>query len=212
MEPEFWRGKWERGEISFHEGKPNAFLTKHIGTLKLEPGARVFLPLCGKTRDMHWLLAQGFRVAGAELSELAVTQLFEELGVTPEKTQIGTLLRHSAADIDIFLGDIFELNAGAIGPIDAVYDRAALIALPQEMRTRYAPHLMKIANGAPQLLITLDYDQSIVPGPPFSVSETEVRALYESEYDLKVLERASTPYGLKGKYPAAETAWALRPR
>jgi thiopurine S-methyltransferase len=210
MDAEFWRGKWERGEIGFHEGRPNAFLTKHLGALALQPGARLFLPLCGKTRDIHWLLAQGYRVAGAELSALAVTQLFEELGVAPEKTQTGALLRHSTPGIDIFQGDIFELSAEALGPADAIYDRAALIALPQEIRARYAPHLVKTTNRAPQLLITLDYDQSLVPGPPFSVSEEEVRALYGGTYELSVLEHTHTPDGLKGKYPAAETAFALK--
>src|SRR5581483_4052631 len=101
MEHDFWRQRWETNQIAFHEGAPNALLTKHFPALGLPAGGRVFLPLCGKTRDIHWLLAQGYRVMGAELSELAVTQLFQELGVTPDVKAAGRLMRHSAKNIDV---------------------------------------------------------------------------------------------------------------
>src|SRR3954468_8710723 len=100
MEHEFWRQRWESNQIAFHEGTPNALLTKHFGALGVNAGARIFLPLCGKTRDIHWLLVRGYRVVGAELNALAVTQLFEELGVTPEVTTVGDLVRHSAKNIE----------------------------------------------------------------------------------------------------------------
>ena len=169
MDEQFWHRRWELNEIGFHEGKANALLVAHLEALSLAHGGRVFLPLCGKTIDIHFLLSRGYRIAGAELSRVAVEQLFAELGVAPEITAVGPMTRYSAPSIDIFIGDIFHLSAEMLGPVDAVYDRAALVALPAPMRDRYAAHLMKITGTAPQLLIAFDYDQSVMAGPPFAV-------------------------------------------
>ncbi|MGR7996334.1 thiopurine S-methyltransferase [Xanthobacter sp. ZOL 2024] len=210
MEPDFWRTRWLNNQIGFHEGTPNAFLTEHFDRLTLAPGARVFVPLCGKTRDIAWLLARGFQVVGAELSPIAVEQLFDELGVPPVVTASGPLTRYSGPAIDIYQGDIFDLDQATLGPVDAVYDRAALVALPEAMRRRYAGHLAEITGSAPQLLLCFTYDQSLVPGPPFSVSPEETHTLYADSYKVSLL--ASTPLagGLKGKYDALEHAWLLR--
>ncbi|OYZ92569.1 MAG: thiopurine S-methyltransferase, partial [Rhizobiales bacterium 17-65-6] len=110
MDLDFWRSKWENNQIAFHEGKPNALLVTHLAQLGLRPGARIFVPLCGKTRDIFWLLSQGFEIVGAELSALAVEQLFADLGISPEMSDLGPLTRCSAPGLDIFIGDIFELT------------------------------------------------------------------------------------------------------
>jgi len=212
MEASFWRQRWEKNEIAFHEGRPNPLLVRHVGALSLAKGSRVFLPLCGKTRDIAWLLANGHRVAGAELSRIAIEQLFAELGVQPSITAIGTVERYSARDIDIFVGDFFALSRQMLGAVDAVYDRAALVALPEDMRRRYASHLVEIAGSAPQLVICFTYDQRLVDGPPFSVDADEMRRHYAGTYALQALEQVDVPGGLKGKYPATETAWLLTGR
>ena len=118
------------------------------------------------------------RSAASSLSPLAVAQLFDELGLAPEVAPAGPLTRFAAPGIEVFAGDIFELTPEKLGPVAAVYDRAALIALPPALRPRYADHLAALAPGAPQLLITLEYDQSLMDGPPFSVGAEEVRRLY----------------------------------
>lgn len=212
MEHDFWHRRWEKAEIGFHEGRANRFLTKHFGALSMEEGARVFLPLCGKTRDIHWLLARGFRVAGAELSGLAIGQLFSELGVAPRISSAGKLERHSAEGIDIFVGDIFDLTAEALGPVDAIYDRAALVALPADMRGRYAAHMIDLTGAAPQLLICFEYDQRLAAGPPFSIDAGEVERRYGDRYAITMLDRAEVEGGLKGKCAAEETTWRLVPR
>ena len=212
MEHNFWREKWEKNQIAFHEGAPNSLLLKHFARLSLQKGARIFLPLCGKTRDIHWLISQGFRVAGSELSDVAVGQLFAELGLEPRRVQTSPLVRYSATNIDIFQGDIFDVTAAALGVIDAIYDRAALVALPKPMRARYAPHLVGIMDAAPQLLISYAYDQSAMEGPPFSVSDGEVRQLYGDAYDVSLVESVDVLGGLKGKCAAAENVWLLRQR
>jgi len=209
MDAHFWLGRWERGEIGFHEGRPNALLVKHLSALALARGARVFVPLCGKTADIPWLLSRGFRVAGAELSQLAVKELFAGLGITPAESAAGSLQHYAWQDIDIFQGDLFELTKAALGPVEAIYDRAALVALPEPMRDRYAASLVDQTGGAPQLVISFEYDQALVSGPPFSVPADEIRRLYGARYEITLLESAPVEGGLRG-HPASETAWALR--
>lgn len=209
METGFWHAKWEKNEIGFHLDQVNPLLVEHFGRLALAAGQRVFVPLCGKTRDIHWLLDAGYRVAGAELSPTAVEQLFADLGVTPDISQVGALGQFSAPGIDIYVGDIFALAAGELGPVDAVYDRAALVALPETMRRRYAHHLAELTHRAPQLLIAYEYDQSRQDGPPFSVSADEVARCHGDRFALSLLASVDVPGGLKGKCPAQEHVWLL---
>jgi thiopurine S-methyltransferase len=210
MDANFWHQKWEKNDIGFHNSEANPLLVGYFKELALARGSRVFLPLCGKTLDIAWLLSRGYRVAGAELSKLAIEQLFAGLGVEPEITRVGDHDRYSAQDIDIFVGDIFALSGKMLGPVDAVYDRAALVALPEAMRNRYTAHLMAITGKAPQLLISYEYDQSRLEGPPFSIRNAEVRRHYADNYDLALLASQDVPGGLKGQCAATENVWLLR--
>ena len=130
MEADFWHERWSDGRIGFHEAEGNALLQAHFPALGLEAGARVFVPLSGKTRDIGWLLAQGFRVVAAELSEIAIRELFEELGLAPEVVETGPLTLWRAPGLDAFVGDVFDLDAGRLGTVYAVLDRAAVLSLP----------------------------------------------------------------------------------
>jgi len=210
MDASFWQERWQRNEIAFHQSKPNTLLVKYLGDLALPRGSRVFVPLCGKTLDILWLLSQSYRVAGAELSKIAVMQLFAELGVKPGIETVGKMSRYSAPNVDIFLGDIFNLSKIDLGCVDATYDRAALVALPEPMRPRYTAHLMDITDRAPQFLITYTYDQLLADGPPFSVSNQEVARHYQGSYDLKLIASVDVAGGLKGKCAATENAWLLK--
>lgn len=211
MEADFWHERWENAQIGFHEGEVNRMLAAHLGALSIAPGSRIFLPLCGKTRDIAWLLAKGYRVVGAELSEIAVQQLFDELPLVPKVTRTGPLKRYAAEDIDILVGDIFDLTPEVLGPVDAVFDRAALVALPEEMRGRYTNHIATVTQRAPQLLVTFEYDQSVMKGPPFSLSQSEVEDRYGAHYDITLLADAEVQGGLKGVCPAREKALRLTP-
>lgn len=209
MDTRFWHQKWEKNDIGFHGSAANPLLLKYFNALSLAQGSRVFLPLCGKTLDISWLLANGYRVAGAELSKVAIEQLFAELGLEPEISGVGELDRYSAKNIDIFVGDIFDLSENMLGLVDAIYDRAALVALPEAVRNRYTAHLMKIADKAPQLLISYEYDQSLMEGPPFSISADEVFRHYQNRYDLTFMGSADVPGGLR-KCAAKEHVWLLK--
>ncbi len=212
MEASFWHQKWERGDIAFHESEANLFLVEHFEKLNPAKGSRVFLPLCGKTRDIAWLLAHDYRVVGAELSELAVNELFKELGLEPEISKVEKLARYSAKDIDLLVGDIFDVSAEFLGPVNAIYDRAALVALPAGVREQYTSHLMNITDTASQLLITYEYDQRLIAGPPFSVNADEVKRHYGATYQLNSVESKNVAGGLRGKAASTETAWLLQSR
>ncbi|AOS98062.1 Thiopurine S-methyltransferase [Microbulbifer aggregans] len=209
MEPEFWHQRWQDNEIGFHESKANPALVRNLELLGLKKASRFFLPLCGKTLDIGWLLSKGHRVAGAELSQMAVDQLFDELKVEPEISILGDLKLYQAPGLDLFCGDIFDLTAEILGPVDAIFDRAALVALPEAMRERYVSHLMEISARAPQLLVTFVYDQALMPGPPFSVSDEEVGRHYDDHYHLRQIENKAIPDGLKGLVPAEQHVWLL---
>lgn len=208
MQPDFWHARWASNQIGFHEPQANSNLTAHFDALAVSAGARVFVPLCGKTLDIDWLLARGCRVAGVELSTLAVAQLFERFDAQPVVTTVGSLQCHSISGLDVFVGDLFALTPAQLGPIDAVYDRAALIALPEEMRWRYGAQMSRLVNAAPQLVVTLEYDQKVAEGPPFSVSAEALRVHFAPRQP-KLLSRQELATGMKGKYPAVESTWLV---
>lgn len=210
MDASFWHQRWELGEIAFHEGQANAQLVKHFQRLNVAQGGRVFLPLCGKTRDIAWLLTQGYHVVGAELSEFAINELFDELGIKPNVSNLGALRHYHSENIDIFVGDLFDVSASLVKTVDAVYDRAALVALPEHMRSQYTAHLINITAAAPQLMVCYDYDQSLLSGPPFSISLEELKQHYNATYPLKLLESCDVEGGLKGKVAATEMVWLLQ--
>jgi thiopurine S-methyltransferase len=207
MDAEFWHERWDANEIGFHQKQGNALLKKHFAKLNLSAGSRVFIPLCGKTQDIAWLLINKYRVVGAELSEIAVKALFDELGMVSEVVEVGKLRHYRAENIDIFVGDIFDVSAELLGSVDAIYDRAALVALPLGMRAKYSRHMMDIALSAPQLIICFEYDQALQQGPPFSISEIELRGHYAKSYTMQCLERVPVEGGLKGGVAADEVVW-----
>lgn len=210
MDMRFWEHQWENNDISFHASEAHPLLVKYFGEFSLPKGSRIFLPLCGKSLDIHWLINNNCRVAGVEWSRIAVEQLFGELGQSPTIAVQGDLVRYSAADIDIFVGDVFRLSREELGNIDAIYDRAAMSALDQHTRTRYAAHLAAIGAKAPQLLITYQYDQRLLAGPPFSIGGAEVQRLYGASYDIVLLESAGLAGGVKGRIAATESVCLLR--
>ncbi len=210
MEVNFWHERWKTNDIGFHQLEVNTLLVKYFKTLSITENGRVFLPLCGKSLDIAWLLSEGYRVAGAELSQVAIDQLFVELGIVPEITKVGELTLYSAFNIDIFVGNLFSLSSEMLGAVDAIYDRAALVALPEEVRNKYTDHLTEVTNKAPQLLLSYEYDQSLMAGPPFSISVEEVNRHYATKYNLTLVESVDVPGGVKGKCAAVEHVWSLQ--
>jgi len=181
MDPDFWHKRWQEGKIGFHQDAVNRHLLDYWQHLNLAPGATVFVPLCGKSLDMLWLLDRGYRVVGVEINPLAVEAFFVENQLSYRKEQQADFTLWQGNNILIFEGDFFALSASQLGKLDAVFDRAALIALPEPMRRAYATHLRELLlPTTPALLVTLDYPQAEMQGPPFAVSPDEVQRLYSS--------------------------------
>ncbi|MES9960955.1 MAG: thiopurine S-methyltransferase [Sedimenticola sp.] len=195
MDAEFWHQRWARGEIGFHQKEISTHLRSFWPSDVLPPGGQVFVPLCGKSLDMLWLRAEGYKVIGIEISAVAVEAFFRESNLEPTRNQQGEFVRWEVDGLVILQGDFFHLGTEELAGVSAVYDRASLVALPREMRSAYARHLEEVLPaGATTLLVTLDYPQDEMQGPPFSVDEQEVRALYGERheivncYELDVLE------------------------
>jgi len=238
MNPEFWHKRWREKRIGFNQSAANPLLVEYIKHLDLSPGNRIFVPLCGKSIDMAWLAAQGYDVVGVELVETAVQDFFVEQNIQPvvsrhvENPAItcyqGSLPSRvsgqpSVQTITLWVADIFALTPTVIGPIDAVYDKAALIALPTDMQPQYSEHIRQLSgnvnksvrvdsidnNVAPQLLITLNYDQSKKAGPPFSISEEQLQQYYGSHYQICELANVPTIIGSAPDLLVTEHAWLL---
>lgn len=189
MQADFWHQRWATNQIGFHQSEVNPYLQKYWAALGIEPAARVLVPLCGKSLDLSWLAGQGHPVLGVELSEKAVQEFFSEQGLTPLVSQNGAFKVYSAGAVEIWCGDFFSLRAEDVIGCAALYDRAAIIALPPVMRGRYVDHLDKVLpKHCKGLLITLDYDQAKIDGPPFSVPDEEVQRLLTPAWELEELE------------------------
>ncbi len=187
MDPDFWKARWESGQIGFHEGRPNRYLERYAA--RLGAAKRVLVPLAGKAFDMAFLARLGHQVVGVELSELAGRAFFDEHGLVPREERRGSFTWLSGAGVELFIGDFFETTRELLGPVDAFYDRAALVALPSELRPRYVKHVRSLlASDAPGLVVTFEYDQTAMSGPPFHVPEDEVRREY-SGAQVELLER-----------------------
>lgn len=178
MEPRFWIDKWKKQETGFHLASAHPLLQKYFATVFTNQTS-IFLPLCGKTQDLLFCSQQGLRVIGNELSELAIEQFFQVNHLAPKTEIFEKFALHEADDIRIYQGDYFDLDKRAFENTQAIYDRAALVALPGEMRQNYVDKMKQMFPQAAMLLITLEYNQQEMNGPPFSVSQEEVNSLFD---------------------------------
>ena len=219
MEHEFWQERWRTRQIGFHQSGPHPFLERWWPTLEVPAGARVYVPLCGKSLDMVWLAVRGHAVVGSELSAIAIEEFFgEQQRAAVDVRPHGPFQRHAAGAYELLQGDVFELTTPLLGPVQAAYDRAALVALPPELRVNYALQFAELVPaGSRTLLIGFEYAQHRKPGPPFSVERDEVERLYRDAFEIRELERVDI-IGSSPKFAAAgvdalyEVAYALTRR
>ncbi|MFW7341621.1 thiopurine S-methyltransferase [Pollutimonas sp. H1-120] len=190
MKADFWLERWREGQTHFHQSRITPLLQKYWPALDLDAGSRVLVPLCGKTLDMIWLAEQGHQVLGVELSPLAVEQFFSENGLNPGTHESHAGRHYTAGNIEIICGDIFAMDAASLAACTAVYDRAALVALPRPMRAGYVDHVYgQLSRQYRGLLLTLDYPQDQMDGPPFSLDDTEVQSLYAAHSRAQIIDR-----------------------
>jgi thiopurine S-methyltransferase len=190
MEPQFWQNRWRNGQIGFHQASVDRSLIRHWPALDLRNGQRVFVPLCGKTLDLLWLRDRGHRVTGVELSARALEDFCRENGVPARRRIRGDFDIYEAENLELYRGDFFQLTHALLGEVDAVYDRAALISWTPELRSAYVDQVAAIVRpGTQMLLITLEYPQTQMPGPPFSVPRAEVERLYSPSFQIREVAR-----------------------
>ena len=216
MNAEFWHSRWQEKRIGFNQSAVNPLLMKYFKRLNLPAGSRVFVPLCGKSIDMAWLAAQGYNVVGVELVETAIQAFFTEQNISyivrqhadnpAIKYYQGQL---SGQTITLWVADIFALTAEDIGSVNAIYDKAALIALPADMRVKYSAQMCYLSANAPQFIITLTYDQSKKEGPPFSVSSEQIQQYYGNSYQITELASESASIGSMPDLKVTEHVWLL---
>jgi len=190
MEAKFWHDMWDSGVVGFHLPDVNGYLKKHWTKLELDGQGSVLVPLCGKTLDLIWLAQQGHEVLGVELSQKALNEFLQENSLQAEPHQTDKHCGYKLPGMTLLCGDFFHVDKEQCQDMTAVYDRAALVALPPEMRQAYVKHLFEIVpSGSKVLLVTMEYDQSQLQGPPFSVAETEVLELFKHCKKLEKLEQ-----------------------
>ena len=190
MDPDFWHQRWQDNQIGFHQDQPTPLLLKHWPSLGLAPGSQVFVPLAGKSLDMLWLASRGHRVLGVEIDPLAVEQFFAEHNLVPAVHDSRYGRHYNSDEIELICGDAFALDPEALSGCAAVFDRAALIALPPPMRERYVHELYaRLPPRCLGLLVTLEYPPGEKEGPPFTVPEPEVREHYGRDWSVDTLER-----------------------
>jgi thiopurine S-methyltransferase len=190
MDQHFWTSRWEQNDIGFHKQEVHHALIRHHDRLNHQPGDSVLVPLCGKSVDMVWLYEHGFRVVGTEFSPIAVETFFDENNLKPAR-RTGTRFDHyTAKGVELLCGDHFALQRSDLNGALAVYDRAALVALPPDLRRRYATLLTLLLPPAARiLLVSYDYNQDEISGPPFAVPQTEISDLFGSGFDIELLDR-----------------------
>ncbi|MEE9272837.1 MAG: thiopurine S-methyltransferase [Robiginitomaculum sp.] len=206
----FWQNKWQSGEIGFHRDECNPALAKFWPNLRLSRKSTVFVPLCGKSKDMLYLREYGHSVFGVELCELAIKDFASENKMRFHALAVENFINYVGNGFSLLVGDYFNTGPSVgMRNIAAVYDRAALVALPKDMRKNYAEHLKSLLDtGARILLITLEYDQSQMDGPPFSVNGDEVEALFGSWCEIEHWHEGE-PEMFKDKISMVQHIYAL---
>jgi thiopurine S-methyltransferase len=190
LEPEFWHERWRAGQIAFHQSTVDRYLSRYWPELGLASDSRVFVPLCGKSLDLLWLLERGHGVTGIELSAVALESFCMEHGIPAKRRLVDGFDVYESVNLQLYRGDFFTLTPELLGPAAAVYDRAALISWRPELRAAYVDHATALTSpGTQTLLVTLEYAQAQMKGPPFSVVADEVERLYARNHAIQQLSR-----------------------
>jgi len=189
MEKSFWDERWTQGQLGFHLADANPRLVANLN--QLGTGGRVLVPLCGKTLDMSFLASAGFEVVGIEFVEAAARAYFAEAGVQPARMEQDGFVGYQHGKVTIWVADVFLITPQVVGHVDAIYDRAALVALPENLRMQYGSKLASFCEaGARLVLVTFEHD--LGSGPPFSLEPENVQRLFGASFSLELLERFDT--------------------
>ena len=188
-----WSERWRDGRTGFHQTEFNAVLLEHWPRLVSDPNSRVLVPLCGKSHDMIWLHRRGHSVVGVEMVEMACVAFFAEHEMPYRRIEQDHYVRFvgegSAEGLTILCADLFSLTEADIGTVDAWYDRAAIVALPPQLRAPYADWMNRmLSEDVAGLMMTFDYPQNEREGPPFSVGFGDIETHFSTAFRVALLD------------------------
>ncbi len=192
MEISYWQSRWRNDKIGWHLDVVYPPLRKFWSQLSLKSQARILVPLCGRSQDMKWLAEQSCRVIGVEVSQKALQDFMElwDEEFTTDSSHGFTI--YQSTSIELWQGDFMKIPENKIKPVDAIYDKAAIVALPENMRNEYAKKLLNLCNTHTQILLqTFEYKQDEMNGPPFSVDEKEISRLFGDRFSITLLHEQS---------------------
>ena len=187
MSNQRWKNKWKQDDIGFHQLHINPLLPQFWPNLNLTAGDTVLVPLCGKSLDMSWFLAEGYKVIGIELSNIAIQAFFAERNIVPTRSRHGRFIRWQHDDIQIWCGDLFDLSEADLRGVSAIYDCAALTALPPESRIQYVRHLSTMLPADIQLLLLTTESIDTLSAEQPSAIDSEVASLFQSWFSVELL-------------------------
>lgn len=196
METSFWHQCWEKDQIGFHQDDFNPLMMKlwprfqawqeGQGRSSEQPSV-IFVPLCGKSADMLYIASQQ-KVIGAELSDIACRDFYLDNHIPYQLTNTAIFGHYQSERIDLYQGDFFALTPQHVNTCQHIFDRAALVALPKALRAQYVAHLRGLFPAKTELfLLSLEYPEGEIKGPPFNVTENEVNSLFKGCKITKVL-------------------------
>ena len=196
QEQQQWWVRWQEGRIGFHLPEVNPLLIRHVHSLATDthPNERscILVPLCGKSKDLIWLQNHFHKVIGVELVPQAVEAFFEENQITPTYSLRDSFATYLHNNLVLLQGDIFQMSSKHLEdqPIRAVFDRASLIALPNELRKNYVALLRSLGScNTKLLLVTLAYEEGMISGPPHSIPENKIFELFAFATNIKLIEK-----------------------
>lgn len=192
MEISYWQSRWQKKNTGWHMQQVYPHLITHWDKLDLDKGSTVLVPLCGKSLDMLWLAERDYKVIGVEVSDVAILEFIDESKKPFRATSKGPFTVHATHSIQLWQGDFFKLEPPLVPPVDAIYDKAALVALPEEKRKTYAARILQLCQAHTQIFLSsFEYEQKEMSGPPFSVTDAEIEKLYGNRFDIQLLHEAS---------------------
>ncbi|XP_077209166.1 thiopurine S-methyltransferase [Paroedura picta] len=191
-----WLKKWQMRHIGFHNEQEHGLLKKHLDIfLSGRSGLKIFFPLCGKTVEMKWLADMGHHIVGVEISETALKEFFTEQNLSYSEETVpeipgAKLMKDTSGNISLYCCSIYDLTSSVAGKFDAIWDRGSLVAINPCDRERYANLMLSLMNQkCCYLLVTVSYDPSKHPGPPFYIPDSELKKLFGQRCDIKLLDK-----------------------
>jgi len=176
MKLEDWNQRWVDKRTGWHRGEVNPTLEKYFPSSE-KPTC--FFPLCGKTLDMIWVAQKGCQVRGAEFSQLAIDQFFEENKIANKEENAFIQSTESSFDIALKQGDFFEYPDNQ--KFELIFDRGSMVAVNPKDREKYAQKIKTLLKSDGKVLLSaISRDEEhLKNGPPFHLTVDDVKNAYE---------------------------------